>query len=85
MPLEAVQTDGYGAFVYLLASGNQGSNTDNSQAVRAERRPVVVFKNEGQQALISEGLKGGERLAAKGAFKLYPGVLVNLTNAQGGE
>lgn len=85
VPLEAVQTDGYGAFVYLLASGNDSSNNDNNRAVRAERRPVVVFKNEGQQALISEGLKGGERLAAKGAFKLYPGVLVNLANPQGGE
>ncbi|TKB53988.1 efflux RND transporter periplasmic adaptor subunit [Ferrimonas aestuarii] len=73
VPLEAIQRDGYGSFVYLL-DHPQGE----PDATRAQRQPVTLYRQFEQYALVSQGLNGGEQVAADGAFKLYPGVLVNV-------
>ncbi|USD38797.1 efflux RND transporter periplasmic adaptor subunit [Ferrimonas sp. SCSIO 43195] len=73
VPLEAVQRDAYGNFVYLL-----NHSEAEPDAIRAQRQPVTLYRQFEHYALLSQGLSGGEQLAANGAFKLYPGVLVNI-------
>ncbi|MET4692488.1 efflux RND transporter periplasmic adaptor subunit [Endozoicomonas lisbonensis] len=70
VPLEAVQYDETGAFVYLLHPDNKAGG------FRAERRRVTVDTHDNNRVMITEGLQEGEILAADGAFKLKPGLLV---------
>lgn len=69
-PLESIQYDEGGTFVYQLLKEPSGSN------YRAERRPVVVYKKQSDRVLIEQGLNSNELLAGVGAFKLHPGILV---------
>ncbi len=69
LPRTAVQVDAMGDYVYVLEDNPDGDG------YRARRRAVTVgYKGEEQVGVIA-GLEPGERVAARGAFKLQPGML----------
>ena len=70
VPLESVQFDEQGAYVYQLQAAEQ------SGAYRALRQDITVYQRNGDNVLVEQGLKAGETLAGVGAFKLQSGVLV---------
>ncbi|WP_108817502.1 efflux RND transporter periplasmic adaptor subunit [Pseudovibrio sp. Alg231-02] len=74
LPVTAVQTDGYGQFVYILHPDEQEG------AYRAERRDVSHLFYLGESVLVDQGLTSNELVATNGAFKLAPGVLVYLSS-----
>ena len=64
VPATAVLSDAMGDYVYLLDADSSG------KGYRARRQGVSVSKVTEQQAMIREGLKAGDLVAAEGAFKL---------------
>ena len=74
LPATAVRRSSFGAFVYLLES----AETDAAAPYRAVRKQVTVARAEGDQVVITEGLKAGDLVAALGAFKLEQGLLVHV-------
>jgi membrane fusion protein (multidrug efflux system) len=71
VPATAIQQDHLGQFVFIL-------NVDkDSGAYRAERRNVKVIAKQANRAYIEANLTGDQLVATDGAFKLYPGLLVN--------
>jgi len=74
LPATAVRRSNFGAFVYLLKEAEAGAVAP----YRAERRQVAVVRAEGDEVVITRGLKAGDRVAALGAFKLQEGLLVNV-------
>lgn len=74
LPATSVRRSNFGAFVYLLKDAEAGAVAP----YRAERRPVSVVWAEGEQVVITTGLKAGDLVAALGAFKLQEGLLVNV-------
>jgi len=43
-----------------------------------ETRPVVVARNQGNDAIISKGLKAGEKVVTDGQPRLVPGAAVEV-------
>jgi multidrug efflux pump subunit AcrA (membrane-fusion protein) len=74
LPATSVRRGNFGAYVYLLQDAEAGAVAP----YRAERRPVTVVRAEGEQVVITTGLKVGDMVAALGAFKLQEGLLVNV-------
>jgi hypothetical protein len=74
LPATSVRRTNFGAFVYLLKGAEAGA----AAPYRAERQPVSVARAEGEQVVITSGLKAGDLVAALGAFKLQEGLLVNV-------
>ena len=73
VPEDAIQHGQNGLFVYLV----------NDQD-RAAVQPVKVVHQNATTALISEGLKGGERVVTAGQLLLEPGALVAIDAGRGG-
>lgn len=69
IPIRALRRSAEGDFVFVLMPDAAGKE-------RASLRPVKVETLQGEEVLISQGLKAGERVAATGSFKLREGVLV---------
>ncbi|MDF3009763.1 MAG: hemolysin [Burkholderiales bacterium] len=67
VPQRAVLEGPQGKFVYLVNEQNQ-----------AESRPVQVGEWSGDAWIITEGLKGGERIITDGLMKLGPGAPVKI-------
>ena len=67
VPQRAVLEGPQGKFVYLVNEKNQ-----------AESRPVQVGEWSGDAWIITEGLKGGERIITDGLMKLGPGAPVKI-------
>ena len=67
VPQRAVLEGPQGKFVYLVNEKNL-----------AEPRPVVVGEWAGDAWIITEGLKGGERVITEGLMKLGPGAPVQI-------
>jgi multidrug efflux system membrane fusion protein len=65
IPAVAVQRGPQGAFVYLI--GGDG---------KAEMRPVTVERIEGEQAILTAGLKAGDQVVSEGQNQLRPGAKV---------
>lgn len=65
VPQRAVQQGPRGAFVWIADKDN-----------KAQQRPVVAGDWMGDQWLVSEGLKDGERVVVDGFLRLAPGVPV---------
>lgn len=65
VPAAAVQSGQQGQYVYVV-----------NPVGRAELRPVTVAFEAGEDAIIAEGLKEGERVAADGHLRLAPGLAV---------
>ena len=69
-PASAVQTGQQGSFVYVIKE---------DQTVEA--RPVLVARTAEMDAVISEGLKGGEKIVIDGQSRLGPGAKVDIKTA----
>ena len=67
VPQRAVLEGPQGKFVYLVNEKNQ-----------AESRPVQVGEWSGDAWIITDGLKGGERIIIDGLMKLGPGAPVKV-------
>ncbi len=65
VPDSALQRGQSGRYVYVVDAGH-----------RARVRPVVVAQEQDGVAVISRGLKAGERVVVDGQYKLSPGALV---------
>ena len=71
LPSSSLRFDGGNNFVYVL------ENTETENQYRAMRKEVSVLHQEKNAVLLSADLAEGQKVAGAGAFKLYPGVLVN--------
>ena len=67
VPSAAVQRGPDGSYVYVIG-----------EDMKVTMWPVTVAQNEGGEALIDEGLKGGEHIVVDGQYKLQPGSMVKL-------
>jgi membrane fusion protein, multidrug efflux system len=70
IPVNMVQTDESGKYVYVLVSGSNGKST-------AHKVPVVIGEVYGDSVEIKGGLKGGEQLITEGYQSLYEGQLIS--------
>lgn len=69
VPAKAVQTGRDGTYVFVVTS-----------ELTVESRPVVEGAKSGQDVVILEGLKPGERVVTEGHLRLAPGVKVTIKN-----
>jgi len=67
VPSQAVQTGQAGEYVYVVKDD-----------LTAEMRPVKVGRTYGEESLIAEGLKPGERVVTDGQLRLAPGARVEI-------
>jgi len=68
VPMNTVQTDQDGKYVYLMA-------TENGKVI-ARKRPVVVGELNGDLIEIKQGLVAGDKLISEGFQSLYDGQLI---------
>jgi len=76
VPSLALQSDIEGEFVWLLDRDSGG------QGYRARRQAVTSFGQQGELTFV-DSLRADQLIAAAGAFKLSPGLLVKTTAALG--
>lgn len=76
VPSLALQSDIAGEFVWLLERDSGG------QGYRARRQSVASFGQQGELTFV-DSLSADQLIAAAGAFKLSPGLLVKTTAAPG--
>ncbi len=67
VPSQAVQTGQAGQYVYVVKDD-----------MTAEMRPVKVERAYGEESVIAEGLKPGERVVTDGQLRLAPGARVEI-------
>jgi multidrug efflux system membrane fusion protein len=67
VPSQAVQTGQAGQYVYVVKDD-----------MTAEMRPVKVSRSHGEESIIAEGLKPGERVVTDGQLRLAPGARVEV-------
>ena len=67
VPRRAVMSSAQGSFVWLVGADDT-----------VELRPVRLGSMAGEQAVIAEGLGGGERVVVEGVLKVQPGVRVKV-------
>ncbi len=72
VPSTAVRRAAYGPFVFVVEPG-EGDGT-----MRARQRFVTLGQTIGDEVIVLEGLRDGERIAGAGSFKLRDGVKVML-------
>ena len=72
VPTDAVQHGQDGLFVYVVDNQN-----------RAAVRPVKVARQNTTIAVVSDGLKEGERVVTTGQFLLQPGAIVAMDSGRG--
>jgi membrane fusion protein (multidrug efflux system) len=66
VPQQAVVRSPEGSSVWIVGADN-----------KVQAQPVVANANQGQNWIVSSGLKGGERIIVEGFQKAKPGVTVN--------
>lgn len=71
IPVNIVQSDEAGKYVYLLTKGSDGKTVVKKQV-------VVIGEVYGDNVEIKSGLKGGEQLVTEGYQALYEGQVVNV-------
>lgn len=74
-PEAAIQYEGAGAFVYRIASGQNGSN--------AQRVEITTGTVENGYVEILSGVEAGERLVGSGLNRIQPGAPISVAGAQG--
>jgi membrane fusion protein (multidrug efflux system) len=73
VPRKAVMTSAQGAAVFVVGADN-----------KAEPRPVKIARNMGNNVIVTEGLKPGDRYIVEGAFmRVMPGMEVNAVSVDG--
>jgi multidrug efflux system membrane fusion protein len=70
VPLDAIQQGPQGRFVFVVGQDN-----------KVTIRPVSVRQTFGAEALIEKGLSAGETVVLRGQYRLSPGALVMLADA----
>jgi membrane fusion protein (multidrug efflux system) len=73
VPVSALRKDPAGDHVFVLAEDDHGK-------LRAHERPVRAGEVLGDEIIIEEGLRAGEKVAVSGSFKLRDSVLVAVAN-----
>ena len=73
VPLTAVRRQSFADHVFVLGPGKPG---DAPEAMRARQQYVKLGPSVGEDIIVLEGLKAGDKLAAGGSFKLHDGGLV---------
>jgi multidrug efflux system membrane fusion protein len=71
VPSPAVQTGQAGQYVYVVKDD-----------LTAELRPVKVSRAYGEESIIAEGLKPGERVVTDGQLRLAPGAKVEIKSGR---
>ncbi|MBK8101509.1 MAG: efflux RND transporter periplasmic adaptor subunit [Planctomycetes bacterium] len=71
VPVSALRRGPAGDHVFMLVNVDGG-------AVRAQMRRVTAGSTLGDEIIVRDGVKAGERIAAAGSFKLYDGALVQI-------
>ncbi len=74
IPIGALRSGPEGDYVWLIAADSAGQT-------RAALRPVRVTHATGDTVLVGDGLAAGDAVAVSGSFKLRPGVLVVVAQA----
>lgn len=69
VPDLAITRDQLGSYVFLLEKNEQ-------DVYRAKKQKVILAERDGEQVMIASGLESGQLIATKGAFKLFPGMKV---------
>jgi multidrug efflux system membrane fusion protein len=67
VPSQAIQTGQTGQYVYIVKDD-----------LTAEMRPIKVGRVAGEESIIAEGLKPGERIVTDGQLRLVPGAPVEI-------
>lgn len=75
IPDTALRVDQLGSFVYLLEKNEESGD------LRARRQQVEVGSRRKNEVAVLSGLKPGDRIAAKGAFKLRDDAKVSVQQA----
>ena len=70
IPAAAPQMSAKGEFVYVVGDD-----------LKAELRPVTLGQRQGEQVVIEQGLKGGERIVVQGQIAVIPGEKVSLAES----
>ncbi|MFN0133673.1 MAG: efflux RND transporter periplasmic adaptor subunit [Phycisphaerales bacterium] len=70
VPTTAVRRAAYGNSVFLISPDEKG------EGMRARQKFVSLGETVGEQVIVLDGLKVGDRIAAAGSFKLRDGVKV---------
>lgn len=70
VPITAVRRASYGDHLFIVMPGEKPGE------LRARQRFVRLGPSLGQQVIVAEGIKPGERVAAEGSFKLRENSLV---------
>ena len=73
VPVSALRRGPGGDHVFAIAKNEQG-------ALVAEMRRVDSGSSLGDEVIIKDGLKAGDRVAAAGSFKLFPGAMIALVD-----
>lgn len=68
IPASAPQMSAKGQFVYVVADD-----------LTAELRPVTTGQRQGEQVVINQGIKNGERVVVQGQIAVIPGSKVSIT------
>ncbi len=74
VPTTSVRRAPFGDFVFVITDGEK--DAQGNATLRAHQRFVKVGGSMGQDVIITDGLKAGERIAGDGSFKLREGVRV---------
>jgi multidrug efflux system membrane fusion protein len=72
VPSSVIQRGPDGTYAYLIGDD-----------MKVSMRPVRVAQTENGEALIDEGLKGGEKVVVDGQYKLQPGATVKVGDSAG--
>ena len=75
IPNLAVSKDHLGDYVYIVETDEGGEN-------RVQRKKVELGDRYGDQVIVNSGLSAGDYIANTGAFKLRPGLKVNVSNPE---
>jgi membrane fusion protein, multidrug efflux system len=69
IPVNVVQTDEKGKYVYVMVKSSNGKTT-------AAKRPIIVGETYGELVEVKAGLNAGEQLVTAGYQTLYEGQLI---------
>lgn len=74
VPDLSIKRDPFGSYVFLLEAAEEG-------AYRVKQVKVELGDRQADQVMVLNGLSAGQLIANQGAFKLFPGMKVYITDA----
>ena len=79
LPATAIRRDNFGAYIYRIDKkiDEQGNKTQ-----RAKKQSIIIGPNQGDRAVVLDGVEKGDIVATNGAYKLRDGMLVNVQKQQ---